>query len=226
MSRVAGVGLAIATVLFSPAIRAQSDVLVDSFAIHGASVAITALKIAYVRIRADSSGSSAVLVARAIDVDAWMSGARKALARGSATDTLQEPPPNTGQRAQLWIRPTTSTSATLEILSRDGARSSVVLGPILVTRFLESLERGANRAHSLLAGIGQDYAPGQTINPPCTESMAKMRQSRGSPERVTKYDEGTYHSVEWSFNNGAFAYTFRWQDGQLDCRLSTFDSHE
>jgi hypothetical protein len=218
--------LMIAILLVSPAIQAQSDVRVDSFDVSGSIVTITALKIGYVRIRAGSAGKAAVLVARAIDVDAWILGARKALAGGLATDALEEPPPNAGQRARLQFRPTTSTLATLEILGRDGTRSSVVLGSILVTRFLEALDRGANRAHSLLAGIGQDFVPGQMIDPPCTQSMARMRQSRGSPERVTKYDEGAYHSVEWSYNNGAFASTFRWQDGEPDCRLSTFDSHE
>jgi hypothetical protein len=52
------------------------------------------------------------------------------------------------------------------------------------------------------------------------------RRKAGDAERVTKYDDGDYHSIEWSYKNGALAYTFKWSDDNSNCSVSVFDSHE
>jgi len=56
--------------------------------------------------------------------------------------------------------------------------------------------------------------------------MELTRRKAGDAERVTKYDDGDYHSIEWSYKNGALAYTFKWSDDNSNCSVSVFDSHE
>lgn len=214
--------------LTASAARAQ-DVPIDSFAVAGYSITITALKAARVRVRADSNGAGPMLAVRALDLDNWIAGARMALTRGSSTDTLWEPPSDSGRRAALRIRVIPRDApAKLELLGRTGARAVLPLGPILSARLLEALLRASDRAHTMLAGIGPDAPPALprlTAGPPCAESMEKLHQSSGYPERYSKYDDGNYHSEEWSYENGARSVTFIWHDGAPGCKITSFQTH-
>jgi hypothetical protein len=85
------------------------------------------------------------------------------------------------------------------------------------------LARAAGAAHRLYSSAS--FVP-QAARPVCTAEMELTRRKAGDAERVTKYDDGDYHSIEWSYKNGALAYTFKWSDDNSNCSVSVFDSHE
>jgi hypothetical protein len=60
----------------------------------------------------------------------------------------------------------------------------------------------------------------------CAADMERFHGVSGDPERTTTYDSDDFHSIQWSYNNGALSYTFAWSDGQPGCHLSVFNSQD
>lgn len=211
-------GLAIALLVATPALQAQGESHVDSFTVVGSTVTIVATNRELVTLRIDSAGKTHTAAARAVLLDIWIPGARNAIARGAATDSLRD----VGQTV-IWFRAKRAApSTTFQLRDDSGSVVSLALGSIAVARLLESLQRAAGIAHRLYSQAS--YVP-QAARPVCTFEMESTRASAGVPERVTSYDDGSYHSIEWSYKNGALSYTFIWNDGEQGCKVTTFHSH-
>lgn len=55
----------------------------------------------------------------------------------------------------------------------------------------------------------------------CDKKMNETVATYGQPDKVTKYDSGTYHSWTWYYNRYKFIKAFTWDD-DMDCQADTF----
>lgn len=203
----------------TPRLLAQSESVIDSFAVGAATVTITGTRTELVELHVDSGGKRLTVNTRAVLLDIWIPGVRNAIARGVASDSLRD-----AGKSIMWFRAKrTAPSTTFQMRDDSGSVVSLMLGSISVARLLESLQRAAGIAHHLYSEAS--FVP-HSARPVCTSEMESTQSRVGAPERVTNYDDGDYHSIEWSYKNGALAYTFKWSSDGSHCSVSVFDSHE
>jgi hypothetical protein len=208
--------------LFPSLAAAQASDTVDHFSVRGAvEVRILSTSGANVVVQADSGSKSVRASLRALDVDEWTAPASRAVAEGKSTFRLAgQGPQGESQTVQLVSEPRVLGSPLLRIEHSPTARVSVLLGPILATRFVEAMERGATVAHEMFAGLGRNA----TDAPSCDSLMADVRTRFGNPDHVVNYDAGNYHSVEWSYRGGASSVRFARTEGEVGCHVSVFNS--
>ena len=60
------------------------------------------------------------------------------------------------------------------------------------------------------------------IEPNCDSQMEDIEKQLGKPDRVTKYDEEGYHSVDWCYWSQRICYRFTWGEKVGGCEVSTY----
>jgi len=142
--------LAIALLVTTSTLHAQGESHVDSFSVNGRTITIVATNTELVRLRVDSSSEKGLTAtARAVLLDIWIPGARNAIARGVASDSLRDAASRCcgSAHGEAYRQPSSGCVIRTELSSPDAPASELMLE---LNDRIEEISQGHGSVRTLL----------------------------------------------------------------------------